>query len=91
MYIKSEICRDNIFNINEHYSIIAAIFFITYEGIKQYSQPYIPDQYHSIIHMIAASSSEMVNNCNHWNKYWYNNFNNQTFIIHVITSYMILL
>lgn len=37
----------------------AAIFFITYEGIKQYSQPYIPDQYHSIIHMIAASSSEV--------------------------------
>ncbi|XP_012223142.1 mitochondrial S-adenosylmethionine carrier protein-like [Linepithema humile] len=37
----------------------AAIFFITYEGIKQYSQPYISDQYHSIIHMIAASSSEM--------------------------------
>lgn len=37
----------------------AAIFFITYEGIKQYSQPYIPDQYHSIIHMIAASTSEI--------------------------------
>ncbi|XP_014484906.1 PREDICTED: S-adenosylmethionine mitochondrial carrier protein-like isoform X1 [Dinoponera quadriceps] len=37
----------------------AAIFFITYEGIKQYSQPHIPDQYHSIIHMIAASSSEV--------------------------------
>ncbi|XP_011645452.1 S-adenosylmethionine mitochondrial carrier protein-like [Pogonomyrmex barbatus] len=37
----------------------AAIFFITYEGIKQYSQPYIPDQYHSIIHMVAASSSEV--------------------------------
>ncbi|XP_071556860.1 mitochondrial S-adenosylmethionine carrier protein isoform X1 [Temnothorax nylanderi] len=36
----------------------AAIFFITYEGIKQYSQPCIPDQYHSIIHMIAASSAE---------------------------------
>ncbi|EGI59083.1 PREDICTED: S-adenosylmethionine mitochondrial carrier protein-like [Acromyrmex echinatior] len=37
----------------------AAIFFITYEGIKQYSQPYVPNQYHSIIHMIAASSSEI--------------------------------
>lgn len=37
----------------------AAIFFITYEGIKQYSQPYISDQYHSIIHMAAASSSEI--------------------------------
>ncbi|XP_011871241.1 PREDICTED: S-adenosylmethionine mitochondrial carrier protein-like [Vollenhovia emeryi] len=37
----------------------AAIFFITYEGIKQYSQPYIPDQYHSIVHMVAASSSEI--------------------------------
>ncbi|XP_028047786.1 S-adenosylmethionine mitochondrial carrier protein isoform X2 [Monomorium pharaonis] len=37
----------------------AAIFFITYEGIKQYSQPCIPDQYHSIIHMVAASSSEI--------------------------------
>ncbi|TGZ48649.1 S-adenosylmethionine mitochondrial carrier protein [Temnothorax longispinosus] len=33
----------------------AAIFFITYEGIKQYSQPCIPDQYHSIIHMTACS------------------------------------
>lgn len=37
----------------------AAIFFITYEGIKQYSQPYIPNQYHSFIHMAAASSSEV--------------------------------
>ncbi|KAL0116511.1 hypothetical protein PUN28_009879 [Cardiocondyla obscurior] len=37
----------------------AAIFFITYEGIKQYSQPYVPEQYHSIIHMVAASSSEV--------------------------------
>ncbi|XP_011690567.1 PREDICTED: S-adenosylmethionine mitochondrial carrier protein-like isoform X1 [Wasmannia auropunctata] len=37
----------------------AAIFFITYEGIKQYSQPYVPNQYHSIIHMVAASSSEI--------------------------------
>ncbi|KAH0956352.1 hypothetical protein HN011_009159 [Eciton burchellii] len=36
----------------------AAIFFITYDGIKQYSQPYISHQYHSIIHVIAASSSE---------------------------------
>lgn len=40
--------------------ITAAIFFLTYEGIKQYSQPYIPDQYHFIIHMIAASFSEVV-------------------------------
>ncbi|EZA52597.1 S-adenosylmethionine mitochondrial carrier protein [Ooceraea biroi] len=37
----------------------AAIFFITYEGIKQYSQPYILNQYHSIIHMVAACSSEV--------------------------------
>ncbi|XP_020289814.1 S-adenosylmethionine mitochondrial carrier protein-like [Pseudomyrmex gracilis] len=37
----------------------AAIFFITYEGIKQYTQPCIPEQYHSIIHMVAASSSEV--------------------------------
>ncbi|XP_070155203.1 mitochondrial S-adenosylmethionine carrier protein isoform X2 [Polyergus mexicanus] len=37
----------------------AAIFFITYDGIKQYSQPYIPDEYHSFIHMAAASSSEV--------------------------------
>lgn len=43
--------------------IIAAIFFITYEGIKQYSQPYIPHQYYSFIHMIAASSSEVVSYC----------------------------
>lgn len=43
--------------------VVAAIFFITYEGIKQYSQPYIPDQYHSFIHMIAASSSEVVSYC----------------------------
>ncbi|KAL6445923.1 hypothetical protein ACFW04_000953 [Cataglyphis niger] len=37
----------------------AAIFFITYDGIKQYTQPYIPNQYHSFIHMAAASSSEV--------------------------------
>jgi len=50
-----------IFNIN--FIIIAAIFFITYDGIKQYLQPYISNQYHSIVHMIAASSSEAVSNC----------------------------
>ncbi|KAG7200612.1 hypothetical protein KM043_001170 [Ampulex compressa] len=38
----------------------ASIFFITYEGIKEFSQPYIPQQYHSFIHMGAASISEIV-------------------------------
>ncbi|XP_053977025.1 S-adenosylmethionine mitochondrial carrier protein-like isoform X1 [Hylaeus volcanicus] len=38
----------------------AAIFFITYDGIKEVLQPHIPQQYHSFIHMIAASFGEMV-------------------------------
>ncbi|XP_017753779.1 PREDICTED: S-adenosylmethionine mitochondrial carrier protein-like isoform X2 [Eufriesea mexicana] len=37
----------------------ASLFFITYEGLKEVFQPRIPDQYHSIIHMTAASLGEM--------------------------------
>jgi hypothetical protein len=57
-----KVSQHYIFNIN--FIIIAAIFFITYDGIKQYSQPYISHQYHSIIHVIAASSSEAVSGHN---------------------------
>ncbi|XP_058802869.1 mitochondrial S-adenosylmethionine carrier protein-like isoform X2 [Phymastichus coffea] len=38
----------------------ASLFFMTYEGIKHVFQPYLPHQYHSFIHMGAASSAEMV-------------------------------
>ncbi|XP_076229176.1 mitochondrial S-adenosylmethionine carrier protein [Nomia melanderi] len=38
----------------------AAIFFVTYEGIKDVFQPRIPQQYHTLIHMTAAALGEMV-------------------------------
>lgn len=38
----------------------AAVFFITYEGLKDVLQPRVPLQYHSIIHMGAAIMSEVV-------------------------------
>ncbi|KAI4497642.1 hypothetical protein M0802_007182 [Mischocyttarus mexicanus] len=38
----------------------AALFFITYEGLKEFLQPQILPQYHAFIHMGAASLGEMV-------------------------------
>ncbi|KZC12398.1 PREDICTED: S-adenosylmethionine mitochondrial carrier protein-like [Dufourea novaeangliae] len=38
----------------------AAIFFVTYEGIKKVFQPQIPPQYYSLIHMTAAATGETV-------------------------------
>ncbi|KAJ8683427.1 hypothetical protein QAD02_019219 [Eretmocerus hayati] len=38
----------------------ASLFFITYDGIKHILQPHLPHQYHSIIHMGAASCGEMM-------------------------------
>ncbi|KOC59872.1 S-adenosylmethionine mitochondrial carrier protein [Habropoda laboriosa] len=38
----------------------ASLFFITYEGIKLVFLPSIPEQYHTFIHMTAASVGEMV-------------------------------
>ncbi|XP_076678018.1 mitochondrial S-adenosylmethionine carrier protein [Andrena cerasifolii] len=38
----------------------ASLFFITYEGIKEVFQPRVPYQYHSLIHMTAASMGETV-------------------------------
>lgn len=38
----------------------ASVFFITYNGIKQNLQPYLPQQYHTFVHMTAAISSEVV-------------------------------
>ncbi|XP_012261929.1 S-adenosylmethionine mitochondrial carrier protein-like [Athalia rosae] len=38
----------------------ASLFFITYEGIKEYLQPKVPLSYHHFIHMGAASLGEMV-------------------------------
>ncbi|XP_015519354.1 mitochondrial S-adenosylmethionine carrier protein [Neodiprion pinetum] len=38
----------------------ASLFFITYEGIKEFAQPKIPQTYHLFIHMGAASLGEMV-------------------------------
>lgn len=38
----------------------ASLFFLTYESFKIVFEPQISEQYHSIIHMIAASVGEMV-------------------------------
>ncbi|KAK2584695.1 hypothetical protein KPH14_007031 [Odynerus spinipes] len=38
----------------------ASLFFITYEGLKEYLQPQISPQYHAFIHMGAASLGEML-------------------------------
>lgn len=38
----------------------AALFFVTYESIKVHTQPLVSKRYHSLIHMGAASLSEMV-------------------------------
>ncbi|OXU21376.1 hypothetical protein TSAR_005299 [Trichomalopsis sarcophagae] len=38
----------------------ASVFFVTYDGIKHILQPLLPHQYHSIIHMGAASCAELV-------------------------------
>ncbi|XP_035717322.1 S-adenosylmethionine mitochondrial carrier protein-like isoform X1 [Vespa mandarinia] len=38
----------------------AALFFVTYENIKVYTKPLVSKRYHSLIHMGAASLSEMV-------------------------------
>ncbi|XP_076241364.1 mitochondrial S-adenosylmethionine carrier protein isoform X2 [Calliopsis andreniformis] len=38
----------------------AALFFVTYEGTKQIFEPLMSQQYHSIIHMTAASMGESV-------------------------------
>ncbi|KAL7301816.1 hypothetical protein TKK_0005424 [Trichogramma kaykai] len=38
----------------------AALFFVTYDGIKHLVQPNLPSQYHSVMHMAAASCAEMV-------------------------------
>nr|XP_033342105.1 S-adenosylmethionine mitochondrial carrier protein-like isoform X1 [Megalopta genalis] len=36
----------------------AAVFFVTYEGLKEIFQPHIPQQYHMFIHMAAAALGE---------------------------------
>ena len=38
----------------------ASLFFVTYEGIKNVTQPRVPERYHSLLHMSAASLAEMV-------------------------------
>ncbi|XP_003703581.1 mitochondrial S-adenosylmethionine carrier protein [Megachile rotundata] len=38
----------------------ASLFFVTYEGIKNVTQHRIPEKYHSLLHMSAASLAEMV-------------------------------
>ncbi|XP_006609080.1 S-adenosylmethionine mitochondrial carrier protein-like isoform X2 [Apis laboriosa] len=38
----------------------ASLFFLTYESFKIVFEPQISEQYHSIIHMIAASVGEMM-------------------------------
>ncbi|KAG7202297.1 hypothetical protein KM043_018629 [Ampulex compressa] len=38
----------------------AAVFFVTYDGIKSISQPFISEKYHSFVHMGAASLAESV-------------------------------
>ncbi|XP_014600247.1 PREDICTED: S-adenosylmethionine mitochondrial carrier protein-like isoform X1 [Polistes canadensis] len=38
----------------------AALFFVTYESTKVYAQPLVSERYRSLIHMGAASLSEMV-------------------------------
>lgn len=38
----------------------AALFFITYEGLKEIFQPRFPAYYHPIIHMTAASFGEVL-------------------------------
>lgn len=40
--------------------VTAALFFVTYESIKVHTQPLVSKKYHSLIHMGAASLSEMV-------------------------------
>ncbi|XP_043274421.1 S-adenosylmethionine mitochondrial carrier protein-like [Venturia canescens] len=36
----------------------ASLFFVTYEGFKEFTQPLLPVQYHSFIHMTAACMGE---------------------------------
>ncbi|XP_076301053.1 mitochondrial S-adenosylmethionine carrier protein isoform X1 [Lasioglossum baleicum] len=36
----------------------AAVFFVAYDGLKEIFQPHIPQQYHSLVHMIAAALGE---------------------------------
>lgn len=38
----------------------AAVFFITYEGIKDVLQPRVPQRYYAVVHMGAAIMSEVV-------------------------------
>nr|XP_033339099.1 S-adenosylmethionine mitochondrial carrier protein-like [Megalopta genalis]XP_033339100.1 S-adenosylmethionine mitochondrial carrier protein-like [Megalopta genalis]XP_033339101.1 S-adenosylmethionine mitochondrial carrier protein-like [Megalopta genalis]XP_033339102.1 S-adenosylmethionine mitochondrial carrier protein-like [Megalopta genalis]XP_033339103.1 S-adenosylmethionine mitochondrial carrier protein-like [Megalopta genalis]XP_033339104.1 S-adenosylmethionine mitochondrial carrier pr len=38
----------------------ASLFFVTYEAIKNIAQCKVPEKYHSLVHMSAASLSEMV-------------------------------
>ncbi|XP_076166922.1 S-adenosylmethionine mitochondrial carrier protein homolog isoform X2 [Ptiloglossa arizonensis] len=38
----------------------ASLFFVTYEGIKTTTQCKVPKEYHSLLHMSAASVAEMV-------------------------------
>lgn len=40
--------------------ISASLFFVTYEGIKEFLQPNVPFQYHWMVHMGAAATGEMV-------------------------------
>ncbi|XP_076301054.1 mitochondrial S-adenosylmethionine carrier protein isoform X2 [Lasioglossum baleicum] len=39
-------------------AFLPAVFFVAYDGLKEIFQPHIPQQYHSLVHMIAAALGE---------------------------------
>lgn len=49
------------------YNILASLFFVTYEGIKTTTQCKVPKEYHSLLHMSAASVAEMVMSIRNFN------------------------
>lgn len=42
------------------FTLLAALFFVTYDEVKAAMQPHVPAHYHTAIHMGAATLAEMV-------------------------------